>query len=96
LNKSIFVSSYVDRRLFLHSGAFFVCKSKERLRMLGKGRKKIYTDVPEVTSLNVIQVLRDAIQVHSEVANDCEALINFVAGIQPLQREKTYRADIDI
>ena len=64
--------------------------------MIGKGRKKIYTDVPEVTERNVIQVLRDAIQVHSEVANDCESLMNFVAGIQPLQREKTYRPDIDI
>ena len=66
------------------------------LRMLGKGRKKIYTDVPEVTEENVIQVLKEAIAVHSEVAADCEALINFVSGIQPLTRVKTYRADIDI
>ena len=64
--------------------------------MLGKGRKKIYTDVPEITELNVIKVLRDAITVHNEVACDCEALINFVSGIQPLQRVKSYRADIDI
>ena len=64
--------------------------------MIGKGRKKIYTDAPVITSQNVIKVLRDAIQVHTEVANDCETLINFVSGIQPLQRTKTYRADIDI
>lgn len=64
--------------------------------MIGKGRKKIYTDVPEITELNVIPVLRDAIQTHSEIANDCESLMNFVAGIQPLQREKVYRSDIDI
>lgn len=64
--------------------------------MLGKGRKKIYTDVPEVTERNVIQVLRDAITVHNEIVSDCEGLINFVSGVQPLQRIKTYRSDIDI
>ena len=64
--------------------------------MLGKGRNKIYTDVPEVTELNVIDVLRQAITDHMEVAQDCEELINFVSGIQPLQREKVYRSDIDI
>ena len=64
--------------------------------MIGKGRKKIYTDVPEVTEQNVIQVLQQALPVHSEIAGDCEALMNFVSGIQPLQRIKTYRSDIDI
>ena len=64
--------------------------------MLGKGRKKIYTDVPEVTERNVIQVLRTAIVEHSVIASECDQLINFVSGIQPLQRIKTYRADIDI
>ena len=64
--------------------------------MLGKGRKKIYTDVKEVTERNVINVLRDAILVHNEISGDCDALINFVSGIQPLQRVKTYRSDIDI
>ena len=64
--------------------------------MLGKGRKKIYTDVPEVTENNVIDVLRDAIIEHSAIASECEQLINFVSGIQPLQRVKTYRSDIDI
>lgn len=64
--------------------------------MLGKGRKKIYTDAAEITTQNVIQVLRTAIADHTEIASDCESLINFVSGIQPLQRVKTYRADIDI
>ena len=64
--------------------------------MLGKGRKKIYTDVPEVTELNVIDVLREAVIDHSVVASECEQLMNFVSGVQPLQRIKTYRADIDI
>ena len=64
--------------------------------MIGKGRQKIYTDVPEVTEQNVIQVLREAIIEHNVVADECERLMNFVAGFQPLQRVKTYRADIDI
>ena len=64
--------------------------------MLGKGRKKIYTDVPEITEQNVIEVLRTVILDHMEVAQDCESLMNFVSGIQPLQRVKTYRSDIDI
>lgn len=64
--------------------------------VIGKGRQKIYTDVPEVTERNVINVLRDAITAHNEIANDCESLMNFVSGIQPLQRVKTYRSDIDI
>ena len=64
--------------------------------MLGKGREKIYTDVPEVTEKNVTKVLRDAIIKHSIIASDCDALMNYVSGIQPLQRVKTYRADIDI
>ena len=64
--------------------------------MLGKGREKIYTDQPEITEQNVIKVLQEAIVAHNVIANDCNALINFVSGIQPLQRVKTYRADIDI
>ena len=65
-------------------------------QMIGKGRQKIYTDVPEVTERNVIQVLREAIIEHEVVASECNQLMNFVSGIQPLMREKTYRADIDI
>ena len=64
--------------------------------MLGKGRKKIFTDEKEITTENVIKVLKEAQGEHTEIASDCTALINFVSGIQPLQREKTYRADIDI
>lgn len=64
--------------------------------MLGKGRQKIYTDVAEVNESNVIEVLRDAILTHTEIASECNELINFVAGIQPLQRIKTYRPDINI
>lgn len=75
--------------------SLFMCEEVINL-MLGKGRKKIYTDAKEITRENVILVLRDAITDHTEIAGDCEALINFVSGLQPLQRVKTYRADIDI
>lgn len=64
--------------------------------MLGNGRSKIYTDVPEVNEYNVIDVLRDAVLVHSAIASECTQLINFEAGVQPLQRIKSYRPDIDI
>lgn len=64
--------------------------------MIGQGRQKIYTDVPAVTEQNVIQVLRDAVLDHDLIASECNQLINFVSGIQPLQRVKTYREDIDI
>ena len=64
--------------------------------MLGKGRNKIYTDAPEITEQNVIKVLRDSIPAHSDIASDCNGLLNFVSGVQPLQRIKTYRSDIDI
>ena len=64
--------------------------------MIGEGRKKIYTDVPEITEKNVINVLRQAIIEHNVIANECKSLMNFVSGQQPLQRIKTYRADIDI
>ena len=80
------------------SGCLFCCEDAKRInaRMIGEGRKKIYTDAKEITSKNVIDVLRQAILDHGIIANDCKTLMNFVSGQQPLQRVKTYRADIDI
>lgn len=60
------------------------------------GRRKIFTDAKEVTTENVLQILRDAIITHTANSMDCEFLINYEKGCQPLQREKTYRADINI
>lgn len=60
------------------------------------GRKEIYTDVEKITSDNIIAVLRQAYIDFKPNASDCEELIKFEAGNQPLVREKKYRSDIDI
>lgn len=61
-----------------------------------KGRKKIYTDVLEITENNVISVLNRALIHHSQNAEQIRFLINFEKGLQPLQREKKVRKEIDI
>lgn len=61
-----------------------------------KGRKKIYTDMKEITSKNVIDVLNKALIAHSQNASQIQFLINFEKGLQPLQRKKTVRKEIDI
>lgn len=60
------------------------------------GRRKIFTDVKEITTENVLQILRDAMITHTANAMDCEYLINYEKGLQPLQRVKTYRPDINV
>lgn len=60
------------------------------------GRVKIYTDVAEITNENVIQVLTQAFITHLGNSADCNFLINYEIGWQPLQRIKTYRSDIDV
>ena len=64
--------------------------------MIFNGRAKIFTDAPVISNENIIEVLKDAIIKHSAIASECDYLINYVAGHQPLQRIKTYRSDIDI
>lgn len=59
------------------------------------GRIVIYTDVKEITSNNIISVLRDAITEHDINANRIQYLLDYDAGIQPLQRVKQTRTDID-
>lgn len=61
-----------------------------------KGRKKIYTDVAEITSGNVISVLNKALIAHNQNVTQIQFLINFEKGLQPLQREKKVRKEIDI
>lgn len=61
-----------------------------------KGRKKIYTDVNEITSKNVIDVLNKALIAHNQNVSQIQFLINFEKGLQPLQRKKTIRKEIDI
>lgn len=60
------------------------------------GRLEIFTDESEITSQNVIKVLRKAMPMHLINAAKCEFLLRYEAGEQPLKRKKKYRADIDI
>lgn len=62
---------------------------------MSKGRLVLYTDVEEITYDNVIEVLRDVIPDHRINARDMQFLLNYDSGIQPLQREKKTRTDID-
>ena len=64
--------------------------------MLLTGRRRIYTDEPEITRENIIPILRKAYTTHLQNANEIQYLIDYERGIQPLQREKTKRKDIDI
>lgn len=62
-----------------------------------RGRREIFTNEKYITSDNVITVLQEVMPYFEQNAVQCEYLINYDAGIQPLQRkkEKTYRPDID-
>ena len=61
------------------------------------GRIVIYTGVKEITSENVISVLRDAILEHDQNSSRIQFLLDYDAGIQPIVRKnpKSYRPDID-
>lgn len=59
------------------------------------GRKVIYTDVSEVTRDNIIKVLRQAMLDFLPNADDCTELLNYEKGIQPIERKKTFRPDIN-
>lgn len=64
--------------------------------MLLTGRHRIYTDEPEITRENIIPVLKKAYSAHLLNVTEIQYLIDYERGIQPLQREKTKRKDIDI
>lgn len=61
------------------------------------GRVQLFTDEPEITYENVIDVLRTAYNEYQPTINRIDYLLDFEAGKQPLVRKtpKTYRADID-
>lgn len=59
------------------------------------GRKILYTDVPEITYENVIEVVRKALPEHELNAIDINELVRFEKGEQEKIRTKTYRSDID-
>lgn len=64
--------------------------------MIRKGRKILYTDATEITYENIVDILRLKIDGMIENARDCEFLINYDKGIQPLTRKKVARTSIDI
>lgn len=59
-------------------------------------RRIIWTDEREITAENIIQVVQDTWSDFAVNRADCEFLLNYEAGEQPLQRIKTYRPDINI
>lgn len=61
-----------------------------------KGRRRIYTDVEEITENNIFKVLSDAIIKFSDVRSEIKFLIDYEKGVQPLKREKTIRKEINI
>lgn len=65
------------------------------IRLNHRGRINLMTDVPEIHSGNIIDVLRDVYNDHIINREDCITLIDFEAGEQPLGRVKKYRSDID-
>lgn len=76
--------------VYAENGAY----EKENIELLG--RRRIYTDVEEITEGNIIQVLQDALNIHQENAREIAYLLRYEKGVQPLQRKKTVRSDIDI
>lgn len=64
--------------------------------MLLVGRRKIFCNEPEITRENIIEVLQKAYAKHRQSVSEIQYLIDYERGIQPLQREKTVRPEINI
>jgi len=60
------------------------------------GRRILKTDVEEVNSDNVIQIIENARASFLANVSDCNKLLDFEEGNQPLIREKKVRTDIDV
>ena len=59
--------------------------------MIGKGRSIIYTSYKEITAENVIEVVVDAMNLYRENSNDCQFLLDYASGEQPLVRKEPKR-----
>lgn len=59
------------------------------------GRSEIYTDVGEITSENVSDVVKKAMEIHTINANEIDYLLNYEKGNQPIIRKKLYRPEIN-
>lgn len=54
--------------------------------MIGKGRQQIFTSEKFITEENVLGIIQKALNTYRENADDCQYLIDFDSGIQPLVR----------
>ena len=54
--------------------------------MIGKGRNQIFTAYKKITAENVIEVVTDAMKLYREDARDCQFLLDYASGEQPIQR----------
>ena len=59
------------------------------------GREMLFTDVQEVTSENLIKIMRNVMPIHEANSTRMNFLIEYEAGKQDKIRAKKYRADID-
>ena len=60
-----------------------------------RGRTRIYTDVEEIKSDNVSQVLQDALEVHDKNASDIDYLYGYYKGDQAIaSRQKTFNTSV--
>lgn len=60
------------------------------------GRQVVYTTEQYIDENNIINVVRQGMIDYLATVGQCNFLLNYEAGMQPLQRVKTVRADIDI
>ena len=55
--------------------------------MIGKGREIIYTPYKEINASNVIEVVVEAMKIFQKNSDDCQFLLDYASGDQPLQRK---------
>ena len=60
------------------------------------GRKKIYTDKVKIDKTNILDILANAVPIHEQNVGRMKYLLNYEKGIQPLQRKKKVRKEIDV
>lgn len=60
------------------------------------GRQVVYTTEQYIDENNIINVVRQGMIDYLATVGECNFLLNYEAGMQPLQRVKTVRADINI
>ncbi len=53
--------------------------------MIGQGRQQIFTSEKEITEQNVLPIIQKALKIYQKNAADCQFLLDFDSGIQPLK-----------